>query len=337
MDSCKDPELGRLLPFYEADTLNPEQVLQFEEHLLLCDFCHHEMESSMDVSLKLSRHRDALKHHYRETGEDFAAELAQLAEAGTRNTAHDKQNSLWHEIRAWLTASTTRRFAFPTAAVALVALLVILKSTPPTAPDPNGANSWTDRVEPSPEAPVAAQIDSAAHKDEAAPEIVDSGRPTEQGPSAGNARWQRIDRLLPKQAIPFAALITRGSEPMDSLFTSRFQRCMISYSNGNYMASAKCLHELAVTYPTSNQTQMYLGSALYSAHEYSDAISAFSMAERLGGAQADSRIPLYRAAALIKLQRLSEAKPILERLVSVPNRIVGEKSQLLLKELETDK
>jgi hypothetical protein len=337
MDICTQPELGRLLALYEAGTLDSTQALRFEEHLLVCEYCRLEVEGAMDVGQKLSRHRDAIRAHYSETGAGFAAELANLAKDQRSDPVRGKRARTLTSIIAWMNASTTRRIAYPSAVIALVALFVVLKTYPPASRSSRGVDTVQGYAEGPAESPTFDGSNSTTLQAETAPDEKKSPIAGEDGGSPRSEHLRRIDRLLPIRAIPYVAISTRSSEARDSVFAAEFQRCMAPYDSGDFARSAARLRELIAFHPSSEQAHLYLGSALYMTGDFAGSIAALSAAERIGGERVDPKTRLYHAASLIKLQRFSEARPLLERLGSVPDRSVAEQSRNLLSELKAIK
>jgi len=45
MAKCSDPKVGALLHAYELNALSEEEMEEFELHLMVCDYCHSEIQS----------------------------------------------------------------------------------------------------------------------------------------------------------------------------------------------------------------------------------------------------------------------------------------------------
>ncbi len=56
--TCTNPDLGRLLPFYEMGTLDPSEQEAFESHLLECDACFLSLYEAAPVTEELSKRRE---------------------------------------------------------------------------------------------------------------------------------------------------------------------------------------------------------------------------------------------------------------------------------------
>lgn len=326
--TCSDPVLGELLPNYEAGSLDPQKVVQFEEHLLYCDYCFCELESGLELRQILAQHREGLQQHYAETGMDFKAELAKIG-AARAPSERKSIRTILADLLERTTVSRTQWFVYPGIAVALLVTIVLFKSYRPPPTAPRIVDSQTNNLE-QPSTPIVV-VDSIAEESSR-----DSSNSTEhsRGPS-GMKQKDSIERLLPKQAIPYAMLAVRGEESRDSLLSAEFQECMLPYQKGNFARSASLLSQFVATHPSDPQAQLYLGSALYMTRDFEGAIVALSAVERLGGEQIDPKVPYYRAAALIALQRTAEAKSILVKLRTSPNRIIAQQSRMLLSELES--
>ena len=335
--TCTKPELGRLLTFYEGGALEADQMLLFEEHLLSCEFCHRELEAAFESNQLLLRNKSELHQHYAGKGEDFAAELAGLAKQRQRHFAFGGVLS----IPEWLRTKRVRFVILPSAAIAVIALVLVLKQRPLLQYPQNDSRSHSTRP-----FTDSGSSTGAGHAPESNDRDARGIAPRAETPtsplgipraadteSTPDPRTEAIEQRLPRITIPFTDVSTRGSDPALSTQDSFFRQGMTFYSASEFDSCVARLKEHVKSHPADDRAFMYLGSSLYMLGEFERAAQAFEQAETFALDGANPNVTFYRAAALIKLRRDAEARELLKKLIGNPNHILAAKSRDLLEVL----
>lgn len=358
MESCVDPEIGGLLPFYELNALSQDEMNAFEVHLLDCEFCFHELAASHETTRLVSRNADALKSHYEEANHGFAVELAKLSKGESRRSPRNRFASGLALLTKWLSERLPRAVLVPVTAVAALGLVFFLRQLP--------SPYLAFKSDPEMQAPVekGAQPlgeDATTRQEELSSDTLktDGIRGTEpaiQGkdltinnvPTSAHTKTppeisKELSALLPIAAIPFTGLITRGSSA-DSAPASgnsdsakMVQQGMDMYAAGDYVASAAILSRAVLDRPHDSRALTYLGSSLYMSRDYEGAAKAFKKAAFYAGDTADPQVFLYLASALIRTRQSSEAEGILVSLTKSPDRTMAQLSEKILNKIRAEK
>ncbi len=347
LNRCTDAERGRLLPLYESRGLTPEQILQFEEHLLECECCYQELVKSTEMSRLIQTHKPALRQHYAQTGQNFAAELEKLADSRAEANPTRMISSWIRSFSGWFAEHPQFQILLPSAAVAVIALFFVLNNPPELEERSGGGVESADKqVTESPadplsdsevmtDTPAFAEIDGKSAGEGGAQSELRSPPPA--GDSQEESTVQRdpsplVVSLLPKEPIPYNELTTRSAE--SSSTEAAFQTAMKFYSEKAYAKCATALRDLTAQNPNDAIMHKYLGSSLYMSGDPSGAVEALATAARLSARNGDARLQFYLAASLIKLSRNAEARVILTELTRDQNRIFAERAAALLRAIE---
>lgn len=330
MKTCTNREIGRLLPFYEADALSQEDNVHFEEHLFECEYCLHEIESSSDVSLLLRRHARALRNKFQTEERGFEHEIALLNEnpSASDRPAHRSTNAPRSDSRFG-----SRRLWAGSAAAALFLTLMFLLSTSydseaPLSPGLTETRAPSDSstvILPLPEqTPPARVSDNAptvgAYDSLSVQNLSDS--------QVGTRLASDVEALLPRVPIPYLGLITRGNaEPLQDVF----EHAMTAYTQGEYVSCIGLMKPYLESHPNDAKALMYLGSAFYMTREFQRSLDAFSRYELLSQGNIDVRVPFYKAACLMQLGQYRDALALLQTLSLAPNKAIAESSAELLR------
>ncbi len=113
--ACNQPEIGSRLHEYELATLDSKTAEQFEDHLIQCEFCCHQLEQTMAAMQELGELRTEVLAELRDHG------LA--LEWGVRP---DSPAAMPGKIRKFF-RSSQYRFVIPAVAVAAIAVLFLLR------------------------------------------------------------------------------------------------------------------------------------------------------------------------------------------------------------------
>ncbi len=124
MNECIDPQVGAFITQYEMGQLGDEERDRFEEHLMECDFCRHELEEMLPTISTMRRHKAEIAQGLHVEGislESLRERLLALSRPDRIQKTSPK--NVWEKILQGLKAFSKPRILAP-AVVVVTALLL---------------------------------------------------------------------------------------------------------------------------------------------------------------------------------------------------------------------
>jgi tetratricopeptide (TPR) repeat protein len=101
--TCTNPDIGQLISHFEMGLLDAADRDRFEEHLLECGFCAHEVQSMDSVMAALRANRDAVRRGLAEDGITLDALKKKLLS----HPRGQRRRGMWESFERW--SDTLRR------------------------------------------------------------------------------------------------------------------------------------------------------------------------------------------------------------------------------------
>ena len=132
MDKCTNKNIGQLITFYEMGVLNEKDRIQFEDHVLECNYCRHELQRLNPKLEVLFKNKLEILQNLNAKGITFETERDQLLnQAVAKETLPE---SIWERIYNFISRGWFPKAAIPALAVATAIVLILFLPRSP-APD----------------------------------------------------------------------------------------------------------------------------------------------------------------------------------------------------------